>query len=113
MAFPMTAITFAACPDTRMRPLRWTCWPFSITCSISWHPRRSSPWCVLAGRYLGGHRTGVSRWWVQWAATFGAGVLVLVVGLVAFGRDGMMATYAALVAVCGTVQWLAMRGWRR
>jgi hypothetical protein len=68
---------------------------------------------VLMGRYLGGRRTGVPRWWVQWATTFGAGVLVLVAGLVVFGRDGVMATYAALVAVCGTVQWLAMRGWRR
>ena len=44
---------------------------------------------------------------------FAAGVAVLAAGLAVFGRDGMMATYAALVVVCGTVQWLAMRGWRR
>lgn len=68
---------------------------------------------VLAARYLGGKRAGVPRWWAQWALTFGAGVGVSVVGLVAFGRDGTMVTYAALVVVCGTVQWLAMRGWRR
>ncbi|MET3496783.1 hypothetical protein [Variovorax boronicumulans] len=68
---------------------------------------------VLAGRFLGGKRAGVQRWWVQWAVTFGAGVLVLVAGLVVSGRDGTMVTYAALVVVCGTVQWLAMRGWRR
>jgi len=67
---------------------------------------------VLAGRFLGGPRTGLPRWWVQWAITFGAGVGVLVGGLVMFGRDGMMATYAALAAVCGTVQWLVLRGWR-
>lgn len=67
---------------------------------------------VLAGRFLGGQRTGVPRWWVQWAITFAAGVGVLVGGLVVFGRDGMMATYAALAAVCGTVQWLVLRGWR-
>ena len=70
---------------------------------------------VLAAvaRFLGGRSTGAPRWWVQWAITFGAGVLVLVAGLAVFGRDGVMTTYAALVAVCGTMQWLAMRGWRR
>ncbi|MGF6348810.1 hypothetical protein [Variovorax sp. W2I14] len=68
---------------------------------------------ALVGRFLGGRRAGVPRWWVQWAITFGAGVGVLVVGLMVFGRDGVMTTYAALVAVCGTVQWLAMQGWRR
>ncbi|MGJ7571055.1 hypothetical protein ACSFBX_11020 [Variovorax sp. RB2P76] len=68
---------------------------------------------ALAGRFLGGRRAGVPRWWVQCAFTFLAGVAVLLAGLVVSGRDGSMATYAALVAVCGTVQWLAMRGWRR
>ena len=68
---------------------------------------------ALVGRYIGGRRAGIPRWWVQWTLTFAAGVGVLVAGLAVFGRDGMMATYAALVAVCGTVQWLAMRGWRR
>jgi hypothetical protein len=68
---------------------------------------------VFAARYLGGKRTGVPRWWVQWASTFAAGVLVLVGGLAVYGRDGVMVTYAALVVVSGTVQWLAMRGWRR
>jgi hypothetical protein len=68
---------------------------------------------AFAGRFLGGNRASVPRWWVQWALTFAAGVGVLVVGLAVFGRDGAMVTYAALVVVCGTVQWLAMRGWRR
>jgi hypothetical protein len=67
---------------------------------------------VLAGRFVGAQRTGIPRLWVQWAITFAAGVGVLAGGLVAFGRDGMMATYAALAAVCGTVQWLVVRGWR-
>jgi len=59
---------------------------------------------VLAGRVLlGRSRTGL---WAQWAIGFAAGVAVLAGGLALFGRDGMMATYAALVVVCGTVQCL-------
>lgn len=34
-----------------------------------------------------------------------AGVVVLLAGLVVFGRDGKMATYAALVLVQGTLAW--------
>lgn len=34
-----------------------------------------------------------------------AGVAVLLAGLVVFGRDGKMATYAALVLVQGTLAW--------
>lgn len=41
-----------------------------------------------------------------------AGVLVLAAGLWYFGRDGKMATYAALVLVVATVQWLSGRAWR-
>jgi hypothetical protein len=35
----------------------------------------------------------------------GAGVVVLVAGLALFGRDGKMATYAALVLAQGTLAW--------
>ncbi len=68
---------------------------------------------ALAGRLFGGARAGAPRWWMQWLVVFAVGVMVLVAGLVAFDRDGMIATYAALVAACGSAQWLAMRGWRR
>lgn len=34
-----------------------------------------------------------------------AGIAVLLVGLVFFGRDGKMATYAALVLAQGTLAW--------
>jgi hypothetical protein len=37
--------------------------------------------------------------------TFIAGLLVLVAGLVVFGRDGKMATYLAMVAACGLTLW--------
>lgn len=51
-------------------------------------------------------------WWAQAAINFVAGVVVLVAGLWVFGSDGKMATYGALVGVCGTVQWALLRGWR-
>jgi hypothetical protein len=41
-----------------------------------------------------------------------AGLLTLAAGLWWFGRDGKMATYAALVVVVATVQWLVGRAWR-
>lgn len=42
-----------------------------------------------------------------WLSLAGAGVLLA--GLVWFGRDGKMATYAALVLVQGTVAWFLRR----
>ncbi len=51
--------------------------------------------------------------WTQFAINSAIGVAVLVGGLVLFGRDGKMATYAALVLAQGTVQWLLLRGWKR
>ena len=38
-------------------------------------------------------------------ALMGSGALVLLTGLVVFGRDGKMLTYAALVMVLGTLAW--------
>lgn len=43
---------------------------------------------------------------VHAAINFIAGVAVMAAGLWFFGRDGKMATYAALVGVAATVQWL-------
>ena len=67
---------------------------------------------ALGGRLIlgNGARTAL---WAQFAITFIAGLAVLAGGLFYFGRDGMMATYAALVGVCGTVQWLVGGGLRR
>jgi len=52
----------------------------------------------------------------SWALAVGvnalAGTLVLAGGLWFFGRDGKMATYAALVVAVATVQWLGGRAWR-
>ena len=33
-------------------------------------------------------------------------------GLWFFGRDGMMATYLAMVVLSASLQWLMVRGWR-
>ncbi|MBL0920065.1 MAG: hypothetical protein IBJ14_15280 [Hydrogenophaga sp.] len=41
----------------------------------------------------------------QFAVLFAAGVVVLVAGLVVFGRDGRMPVYAALVLVQGSLAW--------
>ncbi len=40
---------------------------------------------------------------VLWAAA--AGVAALIAGLMVFGRDGKMATYAALVIACALALW--------
>ena len=52
------------------------------------------------------------RWTQRWAWNAAAGVLVLVAGLVVFDNDGKMATYAALVLVSATVEWVLQKGWR-
>jgi hypothetical protein len=59
-------------------------------------------------------KVAASRSWIASAAIdFIAGAAVLAAGLLVFGRDGKMATYAALVAVVALVQWLLSRGARR
>ncbi|RYY35453.1 MAG: hypothetical protein EOP59_15445 [Sphingomonadales bacterium] len=68
---------------------------------------------ALATRVLMKKRAGAPALWAQVAINFIAGVAVLLAGLAFYGRDGMMTTYAALVAVCGTGQWLLAKGWRR
>ncbi len=44
-------------------------------------------------------------WHVMVLAAAAAGVLALTAGLVVFGRDGKMATYAALVVASGLALW--------
>jgi hypothetical protein len=52
-------------------------------------------------------------WLAQSAINFVAGLVVLTVGLWFFGRDGKMTTYAALVLVLASTQWVMESGWRR
>ncbi|GAB3769920.1 hypothetical protein GCM10028796_35790 [Ramlibacter monticola] len=51
-------------------------------------------------------------WWARLAINCAAGLAALGAGLWYFGRDGKMATYAALVFAVATVQWLVARAWR-
>jgi hypothetical protein len=53
-----------------------------------------------------------SSWWTSVAINAITGVVVLALGLWAFGRDGKMLTYGALVLAVATVQWLSGRAWR-
>ena len=47
--------------------------------------------------------------WLEIAIIFVANLAVMLVGLVIFGNDGKMATYAALLVVAGTCQWFLRR----
>lgn len=67
---------------------------------------------ALAGRWMAARGAQRPGWWAAVAINFIAGLAVLGAGLWYFGRDGKMATYAALVLVVPTVQWLSGRGWR-
>jgi len=51
-------------------------------------------------------------WWAQIAIVFVVGCAVLLAGLWFWGRDGRLATYAALVLASATCQWLLRRGWK-
>ena len=68
---------------------------------------------ALAARWFRLDRSAGRRWWVSAALNFVAGSTALLAGLWYFGRDGKMATYAALVVAVATTQWLTGRGWSR
>lgn len=50
--------------------------------------------------------------WAQLAIVFVVSLVVLVAGLVMFGRDGKMASYALLAVGAATCQWVLLRGWQ-
>lgn len=67
---------------------------------------------ALWGRFLMPKSASRLSWWVRAAIVFIVGCAALAAGLWYFGRDGKMATYAALVLSMATAQWLLGRGWR-
>ena len=67
---------------------------------------------ALAARLLWAGRPMGDSWWVPVTVNFITGSAALGAGLWLWGRDGKMATYAALVAVVATGQWIMSRAWR-
>jgi hypothetical protein len=57
-------------------------------------------------------RAAAAAWWKQSALNALVGVAVLTGGLVYWGVDGKMATYAALVLGIAACQWVCARAWR-
>ncbi len=65
----------------------------------------------LAGLFISNSAT-THVWYAQFAINFAVGVATLLAGLLFFGRDGKMATYAVLVLAMASSQWVLLRGWR-
>ncbi len=66
----------------------------------------------LLGRLFFKSKSANPRLWMQVAVNFAVNMLVLVIGLWYFGRDGKMASYTGMTLACTTSQWLMLRGWR-
>ena len=67
---------------------------------------------VLSSRLVGSRSASAMSVWLRGLILFAVGVAVLAAGLVLWGRDGKMLTYAALVVACATCQWVLVRGWK-
>jgi len=68
---------------------------------------------AFVSRFTLPRRPSAPTFWRQVGLNSLAGLLVLVAGLIVFGRDGKMLTYAALVVVSATCQWLMSGAFRR
>ena len=67
---------------------------------------------ALSSRPWQSGQSQTSSLWRQFAMNSIVGGLVLVAGLVYWGADGKMATYAALAVSIATCQWVSGRAWR-
>jgi hypothetical protein len=67
---------------------------------------------LVAARFFRKKRGGALSWWLQIAINGVAGLAALVLSLWWLGSDGKVQTYATLVLVVTTSQWLLVRGWR-
>ena len=67
---------------------------------------------ALVGPFILGKSAKAPAGIAQAAINCVAGSVALGVGLWFFGRDGKMASYAALLVVAVTSQWVGGRGWR-
>ncbi|MDP9898600.1 hypothetical protein [Variovorax ginsengisoli] len=68
---------------------------------------------AFVSRFTLPRRPSAPAFWRQVALNSAVGLLALEAGLLLFGRDGKMLTYAALVVGCGTCQWWMSRAFRR
>ncbi len=66
----------------------------------------------LLSRFFTSKKPMALTFWRQVAIVFIANMAVLTAGLLIFGHDGKMLTYAGLVAVAALCQWVLLRGWR-
>ena len=66
----------------------------------------------IFSRFLASKKPLTQSIYAQAAIIFIVNVLVLAAGLMLFGNDGKMATYAALVLASAVCQWVLWRGWR-
>ena len=67
---------------------------------------------VLSSRLVGSRSASAMSVWLRGLILFAVGVAVLAAGLVLWGRDGKMLTYALLVLATASCQWLLARSWR-
>ena len=66
----------------------------------------------LFSRFLRSKRPLALSLPAQLAIVFVVSLLLLTAGLVLFGRDGKMATYALLAVGAASCQWVLLRGWK-
>ena len=66
---------------------------------------------LLAPWLMRGMRSSRS-WWVQGTFNAVAGVAAMALGLWFFGNDGKMASYALLVLLAASSQWMGSKGWK-
>lgn len=64
------------------------------------------------GRFYKRKRSSSYSWRAQLGIIFVVNLAILVAGLVVFGVDGKMATYAALVVGGALCHWVLGRGWK-
>ena len=62
------------------------------------------------GRFVSTKKPAAQSIWAQAAIIFIVNLVVLVAGLLLFGNDGKMATYAALVLAAATCHWVLWPG---
>ena len=67
---------------------------------------------AISARFFVRKRTSAFALWTQIAITFVACALALGLGLWFFGRDGKMASYAAMLLCGASSQWLMQQGWK-